>query len=90
MLLVLLLKFLELVEELGKIKKVVLVIDLCLWVFYDEIMDMLVNLDNMDFVLIWILFLDVFNEELVLCYKEMWCFYLLVMEGCVMDGVCKE
>lgn len=49
-------KFSELVEESGKIKKVALVIDLRSRAFYDEIMDMLANLDNTDFVSTRILF----------------------------------
>lgn len=83
-------KFSELVEESGKIKKVALVIDLRSRAFYDEIMDMLVNLDNTDFVSTRILFLDASNEELVSRYKETRRSHPLAMEGRVMDGVRKE
>ncbi|MCT0163968.1 RNase adapter RapZ, partial [Lactiplantibacillus pentosus] len=83
-------KFSELVEESGKIKKVALVIDLRSRAFYDEIMDMLANLDNTDFVSTRILFLDASNEELVSRYKETRRSHPLAMEGRVMDGVRKE
>ncbi|MFU1722028.1 RNase adapter RapZ, partial [Bacillus velezensis] len=78
------------VEESGKIKKVALVIDLRSRAFYDEIMDMLANLDNTDFVSTRILFLDASNEELVSRYKETRRSHPLAMEGRVMDGVRKE
>lgn len=83
-------KFSELVEESGKIEKVALVIDLRSRAFYDEIMDMLANVDNTDFVSTKILFLDASNEELVSRYKETRRSHPLAMEGRVMDGVRKE
>ncbi|WP_338210332.1 RNase adapter RapZ [Lactiplantibacillus paraxiangfangensis] len=83
-------KFSELVEESGKIEKVALVIDLRSRAFYDEIMDMLANVDNTDFVSTKILFLDATNEELVSRYKETRRSHPLAMEGRIMDGVRKE
>ena len=65
-------------------------IDLRSRAFYDEIMDMLANLDNTDFVSTRILFLDASNEELVSRYKETRRSHPLAMEGRVMDGVRKE
>lgn len=37
LLLSLILKFWELIKEFGKVIKIVLVIDLCLWIFFREI-----------------------------------------------------
>lgn len=51
---------------------------------------MLVEFENINFIDIMILFLDVIDEELVFCYKEIWCVYLMVMDGLVIEGICKE
>ena len=46
-------KFWELVKESGKITKVALVVDLRSRAFYDQIIDMLANLDNNAYVYSW-------------------------------------
>ncbi|ANK59967.1 MULTISPECIES: RNase adapter RapZ [Loigolactobacillus] len=83
-------KFWELVKESGKVTKIALVIDLRSRAFYDEINDMLANLDNTSFVTTKILFLDASDEELVSRYKETRRSHPLAMEGRLMDGISKE
>lgn len=83
-------KFWELLKESGKIKKIALVIDLRSRAFYDEIINMLSNLDNSNFVNTRILFLDASDEELVSRYKETRRSHPLAMDGRLMDGISKE
>ncbi len=83
-------KFWEMLKESGKITKIALVIDLRSRAFYDEIISMLSNLDNSNFVSTKILFLDASNEELVSRYKETRRSHPLAMEGRLMDGIEKE
>jgi UPF0042 nucleotide-binding protein len=83
-------KFWELVKESGKVTKIALVIDLRSRAFYDEIDEMLANLDNTNFVTTKILFLDASNEELVSRYKETRRTHPLAMEGRLMDGISRE
>ncbi|WP_270740425.1 RNase adapter RapZ [Lacticaseibacillus paracasei] len=83
-------KFWELVKESGKITKVALVVDLRSRAFYDQIIDMLANLDNNAYVHSRILFLDATDEELVSRYKETRRSHPLAMEGRLMDGIKKE
>lgn len=83
-------KFWELVKESGKVTKIALVIDLRSRAFYDEIIEMLANLDNTQFVTTKILFLDASDEELVSRYKETRRSHPLAMEGRLMDGIQKE
>ncbi|MCP0886346.1 RNase adapter RapZ [Ligilactobacillus sp. WILCCON 0076] len=80
-------KFWELVKESGKVKKVALVIDLRSRAFYDEIGEMLDDLEETDFANTRILFLDASDEELVARYKETRRSHPLAMEGRVLDGV---
>ncbi|MDN2452761.1 RNase adapter RapZ [Lactobacillus sp. UCMA15818] len=80
-------KFWELVRESGKINKVALVIDLRSRAFYDEIIELLRNLDNDSFIDTKILFLDASDEELVARYKETRRSHPLAMEGRLMDGI---
>lgn len=80
-------KFWELVKESGKISKVALVVDLRSRAFYDQIIDMLANLDNNAYVHSRILFLDATDEELVSRYKETRRSHPLAMEGRLMDGI---
>ncbi|MFC6170015.1 RNase adapter RapZ [Loigolactobacillus jiayinensis] len=83
-------KFWELVKESGKVTKIALVIDLRSRAFYDQIDEMLANLDNTNFVTTKILFLDASNEELVSRYKETRRAHPLAMEGRLLDGIVKE
>lgn len=83
-------KFGELLKESGKITKVALVVDLRAQAFYDQIIDMLANLDSTAFVTSQILFLDATDEELVSRYKETRRSHPLAMEGRLMDGIHKE
>ena len=80
-------KFWDLVKESGKVKKVALVIDLRSRAFYDEIGEMLSEIDETDFVHKKILFLDSSDEELVARYKETRRAHPLAMEGRILDGV---
>lgn len=80
-------KFWDLVKESGKVKKVALVIDLRSRAFYDEIGEMLSEMDETDFVHKKILFLDSSDEELVARYKETRRAHPLAMEGRILDGV---
>ena len=63
-------KFWELIKESGKVTKIALVIDLRSRTFFREIQDMLVELENTNFIDTTILFLDATDEELVSRYKE--------------------
>ncbi|MFD0896431.1 RNase adapter RapZ [Loigolactobacillus binensis] len=83
-------KFWELVKESGKVTKIALVIDLRSRAFYDQMDEMLANLDNTNFVTTKILFLDASNEELVSRYKETRRAHPLAMEGRLLDGIVKE
>ncbi|KRL38864.1 RNase adapter RapZ [Liquorilactobacillus uvarum] len=80
-------KFWELVRESGKVNKVALVIDLRSRAFYDEIIEMLNNLGNDNFIDTKILFLDASDGELVARYKETRRSHPLAMEGRLMDGI---
>ena len=80
-------KFWDLVKESGKVKKVALVIDLRSRAFYDEIGEMLTELEETDFVHKKILFLDSSDQELVARYKETRRAHPLAMEGRILDGV---
>lgn len=80
-------KFWELVRESGKVNKVTLVIDLRSRAFYDEIVEMLRNIGNREFVDAKILFLDASDAELVARYKETRRSHPLAMEGRLMDGI---
>ncbi len=83
-------KFWELMKENGKITKIALVVDLRSHAFYDQINDMLANLDNTSFVTTKILFLDATDAELVSRYKETRRSHPLAQEGRLMDGIKEE
>lgn len=83
-------KFWELVKQSGKVTKIALVIDLRSRAFYDQIDEMLANLDNTNFVTTKIVFLDASNEELVSRYKETRRSHPLAMEGRLLDGILRE
>lgn len=79
-------KFLELVKESGKITKIALVIDLRSRAFYDEIIDLLRDL-NQSPIQTKILFLDASDASLVARYKETRRTHPLAMEGRLLDGI---
>lgn len=83
-------KFWELVKQSGKVTKIALVIDLRSRAFYDQIDEMLANLDNTNFVTTKIIFLDASNEELVSRYKETRRSHPLAIEGRLLDGILRE
>lgn len=80
-------KFYELVKESGKITKIALVVDLRSRAFYDEIVEMVRELDENEFNSSRILFLDASDEELVARYKETRRSHPLAMEGRILDGI---
>jgi UPF0042 nucleotide-binding protein len=83
-------KFWELLDQSGKIRKVALVVDLRSRAFYDEIVDILRELENSESVHTRILFLDATDAELVSRYKETRRAHPLAMDGRLMDGIKKE
>lgn len=83
-------KFWELVKDSDKIHKVALVIDLRSRAFYDEIIEMLRELEDTNFIASKIIFLDASDEELVARYKETRRSHPLAMEGRLLDGIQKE
>lgn len=83
-------KFWELVQNSDKIHKVALVIDLRSRAFYDEIIEMLRELEDANFIASRILFLDAADEELVARYKETRRAHPLAMDGRLLDGIHKE
>ena len=83
-------KFWELIKESGKVTKIALVIDLRSRTFFREIQDMLVDLENTNFIDTTILFLDATDEELVSRYKETRRAHPMAMDGLVTEGIRKE
>ncbi|KRM56467.1 RNase adapter RapZ [Lacticaseibacillus sharpeae] len=83
-------KFWELLENSGKIKKVALVVDMRSRAFYDQIVDVLHEMENTESVHARIIFLDATDTELVSRYKETRRSHPLAMEGRLMDGINKE
>lgn len=84
-------KFWELVKESGKITKIALVIDLRSRVFFDEIMEAMVDLDNTALVRTRIVYLDCSDDVLVSRYKETRRTHPLVnTKGLLTQGIQKE
>ncbi|EPD1732051.1 RNase adapter RapZ [Enterococcus hirae] len=83
-------KFWELIKESGKVTKMALVVDLRSRSFFEEIQNMLVEIENMDFIDTSILFLDASDEELVARYKETRRTHPMAMNGLVTEGIRKE
>ena len=83
-------KFWELIKESGKVTKIALVIDLRSRTFFREIQDMLVELENTNFIDTTILFLDATDEELVSRYKETRRAHPMAMDGLVTEGIRKN
>ncbi|MBT1022104.1 RNase adaptor protein RapZ, partial [Enterococcus faecium] len=63
-------KFWELIKESGKVTKMALGVDLRSRSFFEEIQNMLIEIENTNFIDTSILFLDASDEELVARYKE--------------------
>lgn len=83
-------KFWELIKESGKVTKMALVVDLRSRSFFVEIQNMLVEIENTDFIDTSILFLDASDEELVARYKETRRTHPMAMNGLVTEGIRKE
>lgn len=83
-------KFWELVKESGKVTKIALVVDLRSRSFFEEIQNMLANIENTNFIDTSILFLDSSDEELVSRYKETRRVHPLAVDGLVTEGIRKE
>lgn len=83
-------KFWELIKESGKVTKIALVIDLRSRSFFEEIQDMLVEIENTKMIETSVLFLNSSDEELVSRYKETRRTHPLAMDGLVTEGIRKE
>lgn len=83
-------KFWELIKESGKVTKIALVIDLRSRTFFEEIQDMLVEIENTKMIETSVLFLNSSDEELVSRYKETRRTHPLAMDGLVTEGIRKE
>lgn len=83
-------KFWELIRESGKVTRIALVIDLRSRAFFQEIQNMLFELENTNLIDTMIMFLDATDEELVSRYKETRRAHPLAMDGLVTEGIRKE
>lgn len=83
-------KFWELIRESGKVTKIALVVDLRSRSFFDEIQNMLAEIENTQLIDTKILFLDASDVELVSRYKETRRVHPLAMDGLVTEGIRKE
>ncbi|MDH6363207.1 UPF0042 nucleotide-binding protein [Enterococcus sp. PF1-24] len=83
-------KFWELIKESGKVTKIALVVDLRSRSFFEEIQNMLIEIENTNFIDTSIMFLDASDEELVSRYKETRRVHPLAMNGLVTEGIRKE
>ena len=83
-------KFWELIRESGKVTKIALVVDLRSRSFFDEIQNMLAEIENTQLIDTKILFLDASDVELVSRYKETRRVHPMAMDGLVTEGIRKE
>lgn len=83
-------KFWELIRESGKVTKIALVVDLRSRSFFDEIQNMLAEIENTQLIDTKILFLDCSDVELVSRYKETRRVHPMAMDGLVTEGIRKE
>lgn len=83
-------KFWELIKESGKVTKIALVVDLRSRSFFDEIQNMLVEIENTHLIDTQILFLDASDTELVSRYKETRRVHPMAIDGLVTEGIRKE
>lgn len=82
--------FWELVKESGKVTKMALGVDLRSRSFFEQIQNMLEEIENTNFIDASIVFLDASDEELVARYKETRRTHPMAMYGLVTEGICKE
>ncbi|MGX7031097.1 RNase adapter RapZ [Vagococcus zengguangii] len=83
-------KFWELIKENGKVTKLALVIDLRSRNFFEELQQVLVQMEDTQMIETSIVFLDASDEELVSRYKETRRTHPLAMDGLVTEGIRKE
>ncbi|MGM0124056.1 ATP-binding protein [Enterococcus sp. AZ194] len=83
-------KFWELIKESGKVTKIALVVDLRSRSFFEEIQNMLIEIENTGFIDTSVLFLDASDAELVSRYKETRRTHPMAMDGLVTEGIRKE
>ena len=83
-------KFWELIKENGKVTKLALVIDLRSRNFFEELQQVLVEMEDTQMIETSIVFLDASDEELVSRYKETRRTHPLAMDGLVTEGIRKE
>lgn len=83
-------KFWELIRESGKVTKIALVVDLRSRSFFDEIQNMLAEIENTQLIDTKVLFLDCSDVELVSRYKETRRVHPMAMDGLVTEGIRKE
>ncbi|MEO5297033.1 RNase adapter RapZ [Enterococcus cecorum] len=83
-------KFWELIRESGKVTKIALVVDLRSRSFFDDIQNMLAEIENTQLIDTKILFLDASDVELVSRYKETRRVHPMAMDGLVTEGIRKE
>lgn len=83
-------KFWELIKESGKVTKIALVVDLRSRDFFEEIQNMLIEIENTGMIDTSTLFLDASDAELVSRYKETRRTHPLAMEGLITEGIRKE
>ena len=83
-------KLWELIRESGKVTKIALVVDLRSRSFFDEIQNMLAEIENTQLIDTKILFLDASDVELVSRYKETRRVHPMAMDGLVTEGIRKE
>lgn len=83
-------EFWELIKESGKVTKMALGVDLRSRSFFEEIQNMLIEIENTNFIDTSILFLDASDEELVARYKETRRAHPMAMDGLITEGIRKE
>ena len=83
-------KFWELIRESGKVTKIALVVDLRSRSFFDEIQNMLAEIENTQLIDTKILFLDCSDVEVVSRDKETRRVHPMAMDGLVTEGIRKE
>ncbi|WP_326716528.1 RNase adapter RapZ [Vagococcus jeotgali] len=83
-------KFWELIKESGKIAKIALVIDLRSRGFFEELQNMLIEIENTKMIDTTVMFLDASDKELVSRYKETRRAHPMAMDGLVTEGIDKE
>lgn len=80
-------KFSELVQKAGTIHKIALVIDIRSRAFYDQVMSIFSDFEDIESMRTRILFLDATNAELVAQYKETRRTHPLAVGGRLIEGI---